>query len=590
MSVNTNSINSINSNHLIECSFLEYHDPYIALPFYTEENFLNSFGILKINMKDNLPITSKHIHLVFNIDCSASMCDLCYDGKTKMSHILFTLENMIRFLSETKKNNITIQVNSFDSFVYSNVENMKIESENVEKIIHTIKKIFTKGSTNIEKMLKKTRKDLSDYLETHPSHEVIHILLTDGQITDGSRDNNYLKSIIDERYNNIFIGYGIDHDDKLLSCLSDNKKGDYRFIDILEKAGLVYGEILNDILYNSIEEVELVGHNCEIYDFQSNNWVTKLYIGNLVNEHKKIYQIRSINLHDSRVDIYGKNMENKIELQYQSYPLSTFNDLTRYSFRQRTQELLFESRLEKKGNEETQKQEETQEKEEEENQKEEETQTQETDEKETKRQETKRQEQINKKNMKQKLKLLFIDLQQYMQNNDLENDIFMKTLCDDIYITYKTMDTQKANMYSRSRQSSQGRQQTYLATDLNSYNDSYDLDNLNSYIVPECLKSQNISYSQSIDFDEPTLPISLLKKSGLKRPISIKRQNNYINDWFNKEDTEDTEDTEDKEDIQIDIFKGYKLGSFLSPYKTNSTIGLMKEISRTSEMNESQEF
>jgi len=43
----------------------------------------------------------------------------------------------------------------------------------------------------------------------------------------------------------------------------------------------------------------------------------------------------------------------------------------------------------------------------------------------------------------------------------LEDDVFYKTLADDLYITYKTFNKDNAGMYSGSRHHSQGRQTSY---------------------------------------------------------------------------------------------------------------------------------
>jgi hypothetical protein len=55
-------------------------------------------------------------------------------------------------------------------------------------------------------------------------------------------------------------------------------------------------------------------------------------------------------------------------------------------------------------------------------------------------------------------------MRDYMKNNNLLKDKFMITLCDDIYITYRSVGTAVGLMYSASRSTSQGRQQTYNVT------------------------------------------------------------------------------------------------------------------------------
>jgi hypothetical protein len=50
---------------------------------------------------------------------------------------------------------------------------------------------------------------------------------------------------------------------------------------------------------------------------------------------------------------------------------------------------------------------------------------------------------------------------------------------DDLYVSYKTMDSHISHMYSCSRQTSQGRQQTYNVTDINENNN----DDGNSFML-----------------------------------------------------------------------------------------------------------
>jgi len=71
-----------------------------------------TFGKIKLNI-NKFPITKKHLDLEFNIDNSGSMSDRCADGRTKMEHMNFTVENILRYLQEHKVS-ATVCVNTFD--------------------------------------------------------------------------------------------------------------------------------------------------------------------------------------------------------------------------------------------------------------------------------------------------------------------------------------------------------------------------------------------------------------------------------------------------------------------------------------------
>ena len=56
------------------------------------------FGILNIKTnKHDITILKKIQHIVFDVDCSGSMSDICNDNRSKMEHINHTIINMIMF-------------------------------------------------------------------------------------------------------------------------------------------------------------------------------------------------------------------------------------------------------------------------------------------------------------------------------------------------------------------------------------------------------------------------------------------------------------------------------------------------------------
>ena len=238
------------SEPIIKTAIINFHDTRVAVPdcLIQEE----SFGILNISIRDEIPIKPE-ILFQCTVDCSGSMSDSCADGRSKMSHIIHTLENMIRIFHKKTDSKISIRIQSFDSKVYVNIDTVEDlgqkTQEEIEAIILKVKQITPQGSTNIEKALKATTTYLNQYIKNHPSTHVAHVLLTDGQITDGSTDKTYLKTLVSDVYPNIFMGYGLEHDNILLTSLaSTGLHNEYRLVDNLEKAGLVYGEVIHQLL------------------------------------------------------------------------------------------------------------------------------------------------------------------------------------------------------------------------------------------------------------------------------------------------------------------------------------------------------
>ncbi len=441
---------SMRCNPIIDYGDIQFHNSTKECPF-EEPGW--KFGIINLKIRSEIPITKKHIHIFFTIDASGSMSDTCADGRTKMQHILYTLENMLRIFYEKSDCNISVHVQSFDTTIYKCIEgNSNIKMENLEDLLEKIKHIRPGDSTNIELALISASETINNYKTNNPANEIVHIFLTDGEITSGSRDYDELKALVPNNCKNIFIGYGMDHDSKLLSILGSGMSNEYRFVDALEKAGLVYGEVIHGILYKAIEDVTITTYKCEIYDYLTNTWVNEISIGNLLSEQKKTYHLRSKEPESCFVTVLGRTivqtrqfqvLDGSIEEQIVCHPTSLLinSDLTKHMFRQRTQELLYESRK----------------------------MSEKLKEPEFSFTPMKKSEEENKQNleikaMKTKLKEFHKLMMEYMKEHELETDPIMKMLCDDIYIANKTIGTRLGNMFTCARQTSQGRQQIYTCS------------------------------------------------------------------------------------------------------------------------------
>jgi len=503
----------INNTAVIESIELEFIPKSMIIPECVQQINEINFGILNIKMcKDKVKEQDKKekkLHVYFTIDASGSMSDRCIDRRTKMEHILFTLENMLRIFHEKEDIEIALNIQSFDSQVKEIVTNVNnIHDENIEELVQRIRTIRPSGSTNIELALKSVSENINKVILTNDKTEHVHIFLTDGEITEGSKELDVLKSLVPKDISNIFIGYGKEHDSYVLSNLAKGKKNEYRFIDALEKAGLIYGEIVHSLFYKALEDVKINCINCEIYNYETNEWSAWIEIGDLLYEQNKTYHIRSNNPEICKIEIISNNPEIcKIEII--SNNPENENELIKYLFRQKTQELLFEA---KKLSEETNI---------------------------TRYGVYNGVKEEDLPNMKKKLKKFLNSLLEYMKNSELENDNFLKMLCDDIYIVTKTLGTRYGNMFSCARQTSQGRQQSYT-----------------------CSEIQEEQYGQQELYPDPL---------GM---LQLKRSNHvtFINEDINQDINDDVNENE-----EIDF---YKLSQeVLSPYSTNSQINMMRSVS-----------
>ena len=506
---------------------LEFIPKSIIIPECVQQINEINFGILNIKMcKDEVNKDKKEeqdkkekkkLHVYFTIDASGSMSDRCIDRRTKMEHILFTLENMLRIFHEKEEIEISIDIQSFDSQVKEIVTNVNnIHDENIEELVQKIRTIRPSGSTNIELALKSVSENINKVILTNDKTEHVHIFLTDGEITEGSKELDELKSLVPKDITNIFIGYGKEHDSYVLSNLAKGKKNEYRFIDALEKAGLIYGEIVHSLFYKALEDVKINCINCEIYNYETNEWSAWIEIGDLLFEQNKTYHIRSNNHEICKIEIVSNNPEIcKIEIV--SNNPENENNLIKYLFRQKTQELLFEA---KKLSEETNI---------------------------TRYGFYNGVKEEDLPNMKKKLKKFLNSLLEYMKNSELENDNFLKMLCDDIYIVNKTLGTRYGNMFSCARQTSQGRQQSYTCSEIQEQE-----------IQEQEIQEQEEQFGQQQLYPDPL---------GM---LQLKRSNHVT---FIKEDI--NQDINDDEEIDF-----YKLSQeILSPYSTNSQINMMRSVS-----------
>lgn len=432
------------------------------------------FGILNLTAISTSK-TPLEQEVVFVIDQSGSMSDMCNDGRSKMQHIIHTLENMILYFHDNAITNINISVFSFDNEFRQIVERTKITLENLQEIcakIHTLRPL---GGTNIEMALIESGIKINEIMESYPTHVMNHIFMTDGEATEGTRDKNILKDLVNPNIHNAFIGFGSHHDSNLLNYLASNKKSGYYFIDALEKAGLVYGEILHGILYKLLTNVEITIENGLVYDYKTNTWVKNLQVADIVGEANKIYHVITNVVDDCEVFIKGTHDAETFTLAMgKLYEADA--DYTKYRFRQRTLQLLFEANeLEKRkfanthypltllsilGSKFID---------------------------ETEHINIKRDGQILKKKMYE----FFEELKKYMEDNDLSNDKFLKNLCDDIYISYKTHGTIYSGMYTTARQTSQGTQRCYtvsqtpneLPNPLDEMDTTFPFHNMNNYLA-----------------------------------------------------------------------------------------------------------
>ena len=529
------------------------------------------FGILNLQAI-KAPEPTVCFDFIFTIDCSGSMSDLCSDKRTKMQHIIHTMKNIIWFFNENTHITVFITIFAFDNAIYNILNRCQISKENTSEIIEKIDAIKPRNSTDIELALNNAANYIVGLKEMHTNNrdhnivenkgkgEIIHIFMTDGDPTSGERDPEKLNLLVDNSVSNFFIGFGIYHDYKLLDEISNGINSTYYFIDKLETSGLVYGEVLHNALYTVLKNVEINCENSLIYDYKTNSWTNKLSIGNIFGESNKIYHIVSDNPFESSVYItfnspYGLN---DIDVAFEiGHTIVNDVNFEKYLFRQRTLQILYEVKnLKKVFNPFTY-------------------YLPENDAELANNNYRNKSEEYakNKKEYTVKLKRFIDEIQKYMADHNLENDKFLKNLCDDIYICYKTFGKYYQNMFLTARQTSQGAQRQYTASSIPD-DDFMELDTpvINLTKIPI----------------RPKTNIPILKRSIYRSYLN--NPGNYSD--FDDNDNDNDDDNDNYSDnyhqdtiqntlsIQLPEDLEYNLSQFEdTPYITPSALKIMRSVS-----------
>jgi hypothetical protein len=595
----------------------------------TNKNF--KFGVLSLKISKIDPVIKKR-HIIFTTDCSGSMSDICNDGRSKMEHSNHTLINMIIYFAMHTELLVSISVFAFDCSLYTVIENEVVTKDNLDKLIQDVKNIRPKDTTDIEKALKNSSEYISkfNFTSLHDDTNILHVFMTDGDATQGETNSDTLQKLVSPLVSNIFIGFGVDHNAYLLKELSSDSSNCYYFVDALEKAGLVYGEILHAFIYKYSENTTISTTNGLLYDWKKNTWVDKINIGDLVSETSKTIHILS----ETPIDIICElettdyltkkvttfTVENSLTSD-ENNVVNGYIDLSKYKYRQRTQELLFEVNVHNfkdnyvycdpiKFNHYDKNYENFWEK-----------------------------QKVQGKILKEKMQNLLKEMQQnnscvidppfpplekvepkspnsedfcttfsksgneanskdfcttfsksgneanskdfcttFSKSGSGSGKQFIKMLCDDIYVCLQTFDTKYGAMYSCARQVSQGAQRSYSANHSQNYNHNH---NFNS--PPKLMRSYNYAhdiYTQQENEDDISVP--LLPDFGedeiFKLSLNIPTNNSNIQLHDNSDNNTNIKirDTDYNYNSR-DTFDDYKVSDQIdNPYTNDSVLELMR--------------
>lgn len=453
---------------IIRNATLEFHTDKMPIPIF--ENSEDRFGIIKINMEKTDPIQTP-LHIYCNLDISESMNEYTTGSNRKINYIKQTMKLMLNYLVEKITSEIWIQIGIFSTFYEILIPMQILSSESIENMLNKIQMISVFGFTNIELALKETKKIMEEEILENPTHKYMHIFLTDGHPTEGNCNILDLSTLVSKQYPNLFIGYGCDHNSELLKlCVADDLKNSYQFVDNFEMTGQVYAEMLYSVLFCSINDPFIKIENGYIYDAKKDIWTQELYLPTWISEKEYIYHIKSSNIDIVSIDIYcGDN-----ELLYNVSKIHELeiietNRLDKFIFKQRTIELL-SNMLATINNDEID-----------------------------------NNNSINQR--RQEMSDFYKCIRTYMRDNCLMEDTFMKILCEDLVISYRSANTQFSEMHILSRRNAQATQSLYRSGSSNTrdYSQIYQPDN--------CCPTRMSSFTNTTSYFSSAwqqVPLSLL--------------------------------------------------------------------------------
>jgi hypothetical protein len=356
------------------------------------------------------------------IDNTLSMSEVEKSGKTKMDYMKETVTKMVEYMSECDAT-IYVSICTFNTEVEFLVIDTLLDKTAAQAISEKIRALDTNSSTNIQNALETTVQMMARISEARSDRQLAHIFMTDGEANVGIVDLDALSQLVNESYPNVFIGFGANHNSEMLRKFGKIHNSDYYFVDNLENSVLVYAESIHNILYGVLPNVEFYVENGQLYNFETNQWCTVLYENMLSSDSHKFYQLKTNDPENVRVRVsYRAVCELPLEWIDTATPLPELCDetgvqmsvdLTKYAFRQKVQECMFLA----------------------------------TD---------------SDDDIHDLLNEVFGEIKKYTNDNNMGQDPLLKMLCEDIYVTMKTLHSRNnRDMYVGARQTSQGRQRSY---------------------------------------------------------------------------------------------------------------------------------
>jgi uncharacterized protein YegL len=281
-----------------------------AVPFIIGLEFMNketdgsgqNFGCLKFAttaFPEGYKQKGKYrVHL--SLDVSTSM-----QTERRLDLAKETAVKMVEYLASTAKDNPGLQfwitLTTFSTEAHMVIRNEKVNSDTVSLITSTVQRIRLENSTSFEAsflldrgiMQEQAAKDQED---GNADIVTLHIQMTDGEITAGSKDETYLKSLLEPGVEHVFIGYGADHKAGCLINLSKvNNGSSYMFLDHPTKMGAMFAQIFCPHLFTAVSEVTITLTGAKFLDVEQGCEMSTMFLNRLATETTKRFHVLTDN-------------------------------------------------------------------------------------------------------------------------------------------------------------------------------------------------------------------------------------------------------------------------------------------------------
>ena len=223
------------------------------------------------------------------------MADVCGDGKTKLEQVIHGMAGLtaaIREVAGDAADTHSLSLIPFDHVSKPAVIGVPLACRDGkdpcdETLSNLLARLAPRGSTDISSALRSVSRVSAMFRRAADAKcatvRIHHIFLTDGEPTKGLVGPAQLKSLVEEGTDirHVFLGFGRVHNSALLSKLSEQHGCLHYFVDSLEKAGMIFGEVVHRLVNEITPSLALRLPCGKAFDDAKQTWVEEIATGML---------------------------------------------------------------------------------------------------------------------------------------------------------------------------------------------------------------------------------------------------------------------------------------------------------------------